>query len=278
MTKKNAVATTSPDTDVALPFDYGDHAGVGMDLSMDDFRIPFIGLVQKDSKCLDKDEENYVPGGDAGMLLNSATKEYIPARIDDGNTGPGLLLVPAMIATTYVEYLPDRGGFVAEHQLGSDVIAKSVDGKTEAGNDLVKTKSIFGIVVDEKLAPVGWIRVPFTASKLGPWSDYFTQIQTAKAVKSAPVYAHLIRLGTKFSKNAKGKFFNYSMFPARDTDGNLTLDPLKGAVIPSMLNPSSDAFKTAVQLRDAIDQGRAKTDMDEDATGGGRDNDSDEHF
>lgn len=242
-----------------VPFDYGDDAGVGMDITMDDLKIPFISLAQSDSKILDEDEEVYAPGGAPGMLFNGATREY----------SDELLLCLAVRRTTFIEWLPDRGGFVEEHPVNSPIVtearanaAKKYELRTAKGNELVETRSIFAIVLNSDLAPVGYCIVPFTSSKMAPWRDYWTAIDTARVSKKAPLFAHLVRLTSKNDKNKKGdKFKNFVMHPARDAEGVLTTDLLQASVSGSMIAPDQPAYLAARELRDAVESGRATADQ-----------------
>ena len=262
-TKAVAVKPNTP-TDL-VPFDYGDDAGAGMDITMDDLKIPFIALAQSDSKILDEEEATYAPGGAAGMLFNGATLEYADE----------LILALAVRRTTYVEWLPDRGGFVDEHAALSPIVAeakrnaaKKYDLRTEAGNDLVETRAIYAIVCDSELNPVGYCIVPFTSSKMAPWRDYWTAIDTARVSKNAPLFAHTVRLSSKNDRNKKGdKFKNLVMAPARDAEGNMTQVTLEADVRGSMLAPDHVAYQAARALRDAVDSGRAVADKSTAAEG-----------
>lgn len=250
-----------------VPYDYGDDAGVGMDISMDDLKIPFISLVQSDSKILDEEEDVYAPGGAAGMLFNGATQEYHES----------LLLCPAVRVTTFVEWLPDRGGYVGEHAADSAVVADAranavskYELMTNDGNELVETRSIYAIVLNGDLNPVGYCIVPFTSSKMKPWRNYWTAIDTARVSKKAPLFAHLIRLTSKNDKNKKNdKFKNFVMHPARDDKGELVEDASSSSVAGSMIDPKHPAYLAAKELRSAIDSGRAKADTGTQVSGGG---------
>ncbi len=256
--KKNDVATTKKN-EVALPYDYGTDAGVGLDLSLDDLKIPFITLAQSDSKILDEDEEEkYVPGGAPGMLFNAATKQY----------SDRLLLVPAVKRVTFVEWLPERGGFAGEWMPGDDVVRQAKANAVkrnemknpENGNELQETRSLFCIVVDEKMEPVGFCVVACSSSKIGPWREYFTALDTAKVTRNAPLFAHTIALSSVNAVGKGKKYKNFLIAPARDAKGKFTTDPLKANVIGSMIGPDSAAYQAAVQLRDAITEGRAEAD------------------
>ncbi len=275
MTKKDAVATTPTDTSLALPFNYGEDAGVGMDITLDDLRIPMAVLAQTESKVLIEGEAKYIAGGKPGDILNSATKVYTPGDV-------GLLLVPSSIKTSVIEWLPDNQGFVAEHEITSEIAKNArANGNKLNGNDLVKTKTMVATVVDESLTPVGFIVVPFSSSKLAAWSDYFTKIDTAKATRTAPIYANLIRLVSFDDKNREGKRYkNYSMFPARNgrgalistkgltSKGDVAEVAALGSVVTSMVDPAGLAFLAAKQLREQLESGVAKIDRENTADAG----------
>jgi len=249
------------ETGVALPYDYSEFKGQGPNITMDDLKVPFISLIQEDSKVRFEDEEKYVPGSEAGDMLNSATKELI-------KQGETLLLVPAVLRTTMIEYLPDRGGYVGEHEMNSQVAIRGIaNGNTnpENGNDLVKTKTLFAIRVDADLNPIGFVVVGFSASKLGPWSDYWTKIDTCKATKDLPEFLHLVSLSTKDVKNTKGqRYKNYQMIPARNEAGELTLDPREASILHSMIDPNGAACVAAQEFRKQVLAGKRVADREQD--------------
>lgn len=276
MIKKTEVANVSKNTAVAMPYDYGDKAGVGMDVTIDDLRIPMAVLAQTESKILIEGEAKFIAGGKPGDILNSATKEYTPGDV-------GILGIPSEIKTSVIEWLPDNQGFVAEHAIDS-VIAKNAranGNKSKAGNDLVKTKTMIMTLVDEDLNPTGFIVVPFSSSKLAAWSDYFTKIDTAKATRNAPIFANLIRIVSFDDKNRDGKRYkNYAMFPARNEAGALLTTKglttkaavadvaAAGSVVHSLLDPTSAGVLAAEQLREQLASGVAKIDRENSAEAG----------
>lgn len=263
MSKTNIVPQR---TAVALPFDYGEDAGKGLDLTLDDLLVPFLGLLQKDSKETDESEEKYIEGAAAGMIINKATKQLV-----DGETG--MLLIPALRRRSYVEFLPDRGGFVADHDPNSPIVraalakgAKRSELTTDTGNTLSETFSVFAIEVDADMNPIGYVVVPFSSSKIAVWRGYWTKLDTCRVVKdSVPkkltdvtaIYSHVVRLGSKDQKNDKGKFKNY------------TLEPAKGGVIDSLIQSTHPAYQAAKALAEAITAGRASADYSTEAPEGG---------
>lgn len=275
MSKKNEIATTSKNTAVGMPFDYGEDAGVGVDITMDDLRLPLVVLPQTESKVLREGHAKFVPGGAPGKILNTATKEYY-----DG--AKGMLLVPAMIKTSVIEWLPNNQGFVAEHDVNSEIALNArANGNKRGDNDLVKTKTMVAVRLDEEtMEPIDFVVIPFSASKLAAWSDYFTSVNSAKATKNAPLFAQTVRLITHDDENKEGKRYkNYAMFAARNEAGEL-IDTSKvknkadaaklagtAAVITSLIGPDTAAFLAAKQLREQVMSGAAQIDHAQAAEG-----------
>ena len=152
--------------------------------------------------------------------------------------------------------------------------AKRFDLRTENGNELVETRSIYAIILSEEMEPLGYCVIPFTSSKMAPWRDFWTRVDTAKISKGAPVFSLLVRLGVVGTKNKKGdKYKNFSMYPACDAKGKLTRDILESVIGPSMLAPDSDAYLAAKTLREAVTSGRATADHETagaEGAGGGK--------
>jgi len=253
---------------VAMPHDYGDDAGEGLDLTLDDLLIPFMKLLQNDSKQCCKGTDDYIDGAEAGMIANTATMElYDPEE--------GVLIVPAARRRSFVEWQPNQGGFVGEHDPRSPIVMKALSSgakkselKTESGNDLQETFSVWGIIVNADLTPVGYCVIPFTSSKIKPYRSYWTQIDAAKVTKGAPIFANLMRVSSRFVPDHPSgkKFHNYVVKPAGDS------------VIESLIAPDSDAYAAAKSLREAIQQGRAKADVKTAEREGGGSDEGDEHF
>jgi len=258
-TKKNAVATQTKN-EVALPHDYSAYADDTLDLSLEDLSIPFLQLTQTDSKVLDPGEDEYVPGGEAGQMLNKSTRTYYDE----------LILVPAIKDRKFVEWLPDRGGYAGEHAPNSAVVQNAIKGedgvlrRADAPNELADTRSIWAIICEgPDLTPIGFCVVPFTSSKMRPWRQYWDRVNSMKGANRIPPMALTIRLSTKDEKNPKGKKYkNFVMHPAFNSDGQLTQDPNTSDVAASLLAPDHPAFQAAAQLREAISTGRATADRE----------------
>lgn len=261
-----------PSTEVV---DYGEHAGAGMDVSLDELLIPFVGLLQKDSKQCVEGEAKFIDGAEAGMIINKATNQLFPG-------GTGLVLVPVLRTHTIEEWVPldAGGGHVATHGLRDDIVedararARAAGDNsrypklvTEEGNELVETYSLFCIHASDEGEPLGFIVVPFTSSKISRYKAFRTAIDTLKGARKMALYSFVARLTSFDDKNKKGRFKNF------------TLAPVTGDAASSRIGPDNPLFQAAVSLKEAIESGRAKADFStETREGPGGEEFTDEEF
>ncbi len=238
-------------------FDFGDDAGKGIDMEMDDLKIPFLKLLQALSPAVQEGTESYIEGARPGMLMNSATEELF-----DGTKGISLVL--AARRKSFVEWRPNRGGFAGDHAPRSKVVldaqrnaAKAHELYTEDGNRLEQTNSLYAIQLNDEGNPVGYLVIPFTSSKMAAWRNYFTKLDIAKIegtdtkVKDlAPLFAMGVQLVSKSEVNKKGEPYK-----------NYELKPQNGSIFGSVITDrSSQAYIQAKALNEAIEAGRAKAD------------------
>jgi hypothetical protein len=221
---------------VPMVHDYGDDAGTGFeDVTSDDLSIPFLMVLQSNSPQV---EDQDPKGAASGMLFNSVNRDLIASRYDDNE--PGMVFVPVFKQDALVEWVPDRGGFVAVHEPDApDVKAAiaAIGGKVQGPipfgeNELVQTVYVYGLILDaEGVESVGFGVIPFTSTKLKPRRDWWTAMLTIKGGKQIPLFAHRVRIRTVKQENDKGKFFNLRIEPLSGAwgQGNSLIDPVAEA-------------------------------------------------
>lgn len=246
--------------------DFEADAGAGFEnQTRDDMVIPFLKLMQGLSK------EVKAKGSTlrAGMLVNSATGEAY-----DGDEG--VEIVPALTEHCYIEYRQrdNGGGFVAKHDVNSDVIrdaqalaAKlnrpfgklyteySDDGKP-TGNELTETFSLYAIVCEDG-QPNGFVVIAFDSTDIKfykKWNTGIASFMLPKADGSGKfnpaMFAHLVRVTTAEHKYPAGESFNY------------VLKPAKGSIRESLLSAKDPRYIAGKDLRDLVNQGIAKAAME----------------
>jgi hypothetical protein len=236
---------------------YGEVAGEGLEIGLHDTVVPFISLLQPQSKVCDKKEkESYIPGMEPGMIFNASTKVGV-----DGEKG--ILLIPALRRPVYFTEYNEAGNFVAEHKPQDQIVttaranAKGRELLTENGNSLRETLSLVAIQVDEDLNPIGYVIVNFQSTKMKAWRNYFNAFDTTrvnvngasvKLSQAVPLWVNVVRLTAKIAEGKQGKYYTYD------------LAPHKGNVIASLLPVEHPAAQTAKDLREAFLAGKAKAD------------------
>lgn len=234
-------------------FDYGDHAGQGFqNQTQDDIKIPFLNVLQKGSAIVDERED-----AKAGMLYNTVTEEL--SEVEH--------FVPCLTQHVYVEWVPRDagGGIVGQHDPKSDVVRKAKSESTQFGkyrtpdgNDLVETFYVYGVLVDpEDRHVLSWAVLAMSSTKIGVYKKAMTRLNTFQTTLedgrriNPPLYAHLLRLSTTLERRSKGDSYNFVIQPAVEND-----------VQKSLLDPESDTFKTAAELMELIDSGKARADTE----------------
>src|SRR5215472_9731621 len=84
-------------------------AGLGVSFKQEDQLLPLIYVLQSNSPAVEKRGEAYIQGAEPGhfWMRNSLT----PVR--DGVAG--IEVIPCEMQRTWIEWLPNRQGFVARH-------------------------------------------------------------------------------------------------------------------------------------------------------------------
>lgn len=243
-------------------FDYGEDVGVGYEeVSNEDFAIPFLSVLQALSPQVGG--ENPIEGAKAGMLYNTVTEELIDGK-------QGLEFVPAHRDHCFIEWVPrDKGGgFVARHDITSDVVTKAKQDatsfgqyKTPDGNDLVETFYLYGVAIKPE-GDVEPVVIGFTSTKIKVYKKFMTRVNMFQLNQGGrkiqpPLFAHRVKLTTASEKNNKGQFHNFALSSA------------EGSLKDSLLPPDDERFMAAKQLRDLVVSGQARAAHEsQDAAGG----------
>lgn len=244
--------------------DFGELAGLGFeDIRPEELQIPFLSLLQDLSDQVKGTTK--VEGAAIGMFFNTVSEELF-----DTNDEDKLLFVPALRDHCYMEWIPRKkgGGLVGRIELDDPIVAVAKDEsedfgkyKTPAGNDLVETYYVYGVLIaNGEPQP---ICIAFTSSKIGVWKKYFTRmsyvlVQSPDGGKQKPpMCAHRIILGSKDDKNKK----------TGDEFKNITLVPEQGTIKDSLVTDIDDEIlQSAVGLLKMIQSGDAKADFDSQRT------------
>lgn len=251
-----AVAKVESKNQQVAAFDYGDHAGEGFEgMTNDDMSIPFINVLQSNSPMVEDGDSK------SGDLYNTVTKEESP-----GDTGVGF--VPVHFERAYVEWRPrsSGGGFVALHDPTSDTVKQAIEdndgnkfGKLKTGeNELIETKYMYGLLIDDDNAVQGFAVLSFTSTKIKVFNDWLTSMRLLKG--KPPIWANRARVKTVKQKNEHGTFYNFKVEPF-----------MGGDWVGSLINPTTDGnlLQEAVEFKKLVVSGMARASFETQETGGG---------
>jgi hypothetical protein len=184
-------------------------AGMGVSFKQEDQLLPLIYVLQTGSPIVDKRGDTYVEGAEPGHFwLRNAIDP-----IKDGEEG--ILVIPCEMQRTWIEWLPNRQGFVARHGnppsdmvtemvRGDDGREKSVLVRRESGNIIQDTREFFLLVNG------GPYVLPCTGTKhtfARQWNTFYMQFKHPKTGEVMPAFSRKYRLTTVPASNAIGKWF-----------------------------------------------------------------------
>jgi len=243
-------------------YDYGEDAGAGYEnTDQSDFAIPFLTVLQTNSPECEKNHAKQIEGAEAGLLMNTVTKELF-----DG--GEGLVVIPCDTSHVFTEWVPrDEGGgggagFRGIHEIDSDIVKACKAAAAESGafgklptedkTELVETFYIFGLLLDDVDAtePSAFVMIPFTSTKIKVYKGLLYRLRMFKG--NPPLFANRVRLSSFPDSNKKGNFYNFKCEPAVDNDVGASLI---APVIDGEPNPLMVAAK---QFQKQIRSGAAR--------------------
>ncbi len=208
-----AMQTIDPPQAIAVPDELlgvtEEDAGAGVSFKQEDQLLPLIYVLQTNSPIVDKRGDSYIPGAEAGhfWLRNSLT----PIR--DGVEG--IESIPCEMVRTWIEWLPNRQGFVARHDSPpTDMQTRTMrddSGREKpmlirggTGNVIQDTREFY-LMVDGQpyVLPCSGTKHTFARQ----WQTMFHQFRHPKTNDIMPAFSRKYKLTTVPASNAIGKWF-----------------------------------------------------------------------
>ena len=237
-------------------YDYGNLSGAGAeDITADDTLLPFVRIAQPLSPELEKKEEKYIPGLEAGQYFNTSTQRKYGRSDEEGC--PWVVHV-CVKERAFAEFVPrnDGGGFVGQ-RVETDPLVMDLRAKfgkfgklinEEDNTEIIETYYLFGIVPpDENNPDPEAIVLPFASTGITPVKQYLMRMKPLLQ-RSIPIYAPRVRIVTHYTQNKKGKFYK----PELRFDGDAPRDYL--------LSPDDPLMKVCDELRISVKAGQVKAD------------------
>jgi len=112
-------------------------------VAKEDLPRPSLRILQTNSPQVDKKNSKYVEGAEVGMLFNTSTREIY----DGSQEAEQLVILICKYWPKYIEWLPGRKGFVAEHEIGSEITLRENINNVEEGGKRIEYSKLTGNVL-----------------------------------------------------------------------------------------------------------------------------------
>lgn len=236
----------------------------------EDYTLPWLNLLQKESPQLDKKDPAYIEGAQPGDYCNTVLRKTYSGE-------KGLTFVPCMTRHVYVEWIPrsNGGGFVALHELDSPVVAKAKGESKEFGkykvgdNDLVETFYIYGMTYEGPVPGEPFV-MSFTSTKIKQYKDQMAGMRIlmmptkdGKGKFNPPLYCNRVHIASVYTSNDKGKFYVPVMVPA--INGNLH----DSCLLPDRKPEDVNIYLQAKKFYESCTAGEVKVDYSQQEKAGG---------
>ena len=180
------------------------------DINASTMAIPFVRMLQKLSPQLDKRKPDFIEGAEEGDFFNTVTKEIY---------GPAINVVVLKFEHIYIEWRPDRGGFVSYHtpENAERLAVDKTFGhwKTVEGNDLAESY-VYMIVIEGHESEGVHV---FSASSTGiksarAWNKMLTSQLMDNGERAKPYYI-IWTLQQKPMENDQGSWYSFEAIKNR---------------------------------------------------------------
>jgi hypothetical protein len=203
------IAPVRSELPVELLEDTAKDAGMGVSFKQEDQLLPLIYILQTGSPAVDKRGDNYVDGAEPGDFWLRNALDPI------ANGEEGISVIPCEMQRTWIEWLPNRQGFVQRHD------APPIDMKTSTERDdsgrektILKREGNGNIIQDTRefflLVDGQPFVLPCTGTKhtfARQWNTFYKQFHHPKTGDVMPAFSRKYRLTTIPASNAIGKWF-----------------------------------------------------------------------
>lgn len=194
---------------------YEEDAGAGFEnFDSDSIKIPFLVILQDLSPQVKKSNPKYLEDAEVGMIFDSVREILYPGE-------DGIEVVPCGYKRSFIEWKPDRGGFVVEHPIyeGLALLRTCVRNERNQdilpnGNQLADTRTHFVLArgSDGSFTPaaVSMASSQIKNSKL--WNARMDDIKfPSKSGRkyTPPMYAHVWRLTTAVEKKGENEWYGW---------------------------------------------------------------------
>ena len=233
-------------------------AGKGVSTAMEDNVVPLVYILQALSPQCIKGSPKQVKGAKAGDIWFRGTNIVI-----DGDEG--MLVQPAHFDKCWIEWMPDRGGFVGRHlSRPKEAVQVSDPKKPERkvwempnGNVVSESREHVVLVHSDKLPRPTPFVIPMAGSQHSS-SRNWMMLMNSKEVeidgeptgKTAPSYGYMYRMCTAHRTNGKDNWFGWEITDGGDDNEVMPVEDIAD-------------YKTARKIFEDFNKGVLRADVGE---------------
>jgi hypothetical protein len=192
-------------------------AGKGVSSASEDNIVPLIYVLHPLSKACQRSKPEYIDGAAGGdILMRSSANPLVKGD-------KGILVQPCFFHKAWVEWMPNRGGFVAQHEERPVDASEHADPKNPNvkkfiranGNEVVETRYHSVMVYpDDGSAPAPYV-IPFSSTGHTVSRQWMFMMNNKQVNgQRAPSWSCLYRLTTKERSNQAGTWFVFDIADA----------------------------------------------------------------
>jgi hypothetical protein len=202
-------------------------AGTGVSTAIEDNVVPLIYILQALSPQVQRKKEEYVEDAEAGNIWFRGTKQVVPGD-------EGIPVVPCFFQKVWIEWMPNRGGFVARHDERPDDAVLRTDSENPKrkfwvrpnGNIVVETREHVVLVLEGFDAPMPFV-IPMSGSGHSSsrnWMGSMNRKLVPGTDLKAPSYGYIYRMKTVFRTNDQGDWYMWEIVDEND-EPTVVTDP-----------------------------------------------------
>lgn len=168
------------------------------------YATPFLRILQQNSPQVLEDTDNYIPDAKPGYFFNTVTNALYGKTVN---------VIPVRFERLYIEWKPDRGGFVAIHSVeeGAEI---SHPGETfgsrihkETGNVLQDTHTFYVLIAGRE--EEGPLVLPLTSTGIRHSRKWMSMAKMLRLPNRAPapLYSSVYKLSSILNENDQGRWY-----------------------------------------------------------------------
>jgi len=182
-----------------------------VNMGMGDINIPYLKILQKLSPQCNEDDKGYVKGAKQGMFMDSITNKVYGKEVN---------IIPVYFKRKFIEWKPNRAGFVTVHDtepagVNKDVYAKWV---LPNGNELSEIIEYYVYVADDMDSGIKILSLKSASIKYAKsWNTLIACTRLDNGNK-APFFATVWKLGSVLNNKDGNMWHNIGSSSAANVE------------------------------------------------------------